>query len=149
MTTDGGGSGGSLDTMSLRTFIQESDLVTEFDARIARMSGDILAGLPHLEDLVAELQYVGIETIQDLTDALQQHRGQVFALSEWAEAYSPGGFPPPHGVCLHTLAEVLLGRRGSVEAILEALVELGLRGDHGGPDLEEHARMIQSIYSSR
>jgi putative GTP pyrophosphokinase len=140
-----------IDRPSLMAFVREDRQTRELDDQIARIWGRSLDEEPfevYAERLVPWLNYVGIETIQDVRSALDTNSEIV--LSHLKKAFASGGrsganeaaaHPLPRGYGLYRLGLVLLAREGDPAKIVDAFAS----AQYGLVDLAEYAQDAVSV----
>ncbi len=130
---------------SLSAFIKNSSLVHRIDRGIASMkAGQIIkdTDAEMLSNTIAELHYVGFETIADIDSSLQKLEEIIYG---FAKAWVTGKLGRVStGICLFYLCYVMVGHKNSVEQAYTYLNELriGLPGEQ-----RSNAERIVSIYN--
>ncbi|MFZ5816319.1 MAG: GTP pyrophosphokinase [Bacillota bacterium] len=135
----------AIDSVSLERFIQTNPLLQQLDQELSEMRGRPLTGPTKavVEARVEELESLGITTVKELAETLEDCQELVRALAGEIYRTDPRrGMPMSRGGALVLLVQVLIGRSDSLQEIRRRLEQFGIssRGER-----EARARLLQQI----
>jgi len=130
-----------IDKVSLVSFVKTSSIVRELDGKIASIAGArIFEDERFISGHVADLHYVGLETIADVDSSLRKFREIIIRFAKlWI---TPDKYKTLNsGLCLYYLSLVLIGSEKSIDEAYNYLAEFGIGAD------EEQRRLAEDIIS--
>ena len=134
-----------LDDVSMRSFVENDPESNQIDSEIATYVGAALDAESSFGWLAEAMQYVGIQTIEELRAALKDRKG--FILKQYKMRVPPGSYLSLSlGIGIFHLFQILLAERGDQKAMEHAFEKFRI----GGPNVHESAEEVfNAIRSAR
>jgi len=132
-----------IDNISLKAMFDQSFLVREIDEQIAKganatIKEDNVSILPILSN---QLPFVGINTIEQLTEALKRQR-ELVIYQATARLANTGIKTMNRGVSVAQLLWVLMGLQGGEEAIMRGIADAGLEGGQASVEFAKELLLL-------
>ncbi len=124
----------------LKEYVNNSKLVKDVDAEVARRSGASLNAEVDVEGDVERLKFLKVYTLKQLHERIQDNKNDIIAFAEkWIGSDNGGSFDS--GICLFYLEYLLVGKRNDPAFAVEYVLKFISDNDYS-------ARFIIPTYNS-